>query len=202
LSLPQLTGYILAGIALGPSVGGIISGEVVGEMRMFNTLALGLIATSAGLELDVRQMIRLGKTLIYTTVIKIVVGVSLVGGALFVAEWATGSLGLQTQPEIVTLALVMGVLSIGTSLSIALAVLTPFGVDAVSYAEDIFRLGRELSEVARGRVSPGREVLRVGVVAGLPKTLVHHLLSPALDRLDAGAVQVVQQSLTLLVERW
>jgi LysR family transcriptional regulator, transcriptional activator of nhaA len=73
-------------------------------------------------------------------------------------------------------------------------VLTPFGVDAASYAEDIFRLGRELNDVARGRVSPGREVLRVGVVAGLPKTLVHHLLSPALDMMDTGTVQILQQT--------
>jgi LysR family transcriptional regulator, transcriptional activator of nhaA len=73
-------------------------------------------------------------------------------------------------------------------------VLTPFGVDAASYAEDIFRLGRELSDVAGGRVSPGREVLRVGVVAGLPKTLVHHLLSPALDMMGAGTVQILQQN--------
>jgi len=61
-------------------------------------------------------------------------------------------------------------------------VLTPFGTDAASYAADIFRLGQELSDVARGRASAGREVLRVGIVAGLPRTLAHNLLSPALDQ--------------------
>lgn len=126
-SLPQVTGYILAGVALGPSAGGIISGEVVGEMRMFNTLALGLIATSAGLELDVRQLARLGKTLLYTTLIKVVVGASLVAGTLLAVESLLGSLGLQTQGELLTLALVMGVLSIGTSPSITLAVLSETG---------------------------------------------------------------------------
>lgn len=79
-------------------------------------------------------------------------------------------------------------------------VLTPFGEDAVSYAADIFRLGRELNDVARNKVSPGREVLRVGVVAGLPKTLVHHLLSPALDAMQTGTVQVFQQSPATLVD--
>lgn len=79
-------------------------------------------------------------------------------------------------------------------------VLTPFGVDAASYATDIFRLGRELNDVARNKVSPGREVLRVGVVAGLPKTLVHHLLSPALDQMESGTVHVLQQSPASLVE--
>lgn len=79
-------------------------------------------------------------------------------------------------------------------------VLTPFGRDAASYADDIFRLGSELNDVARGHVSPGRRALRVGVVEGLPKTLVHHLLGPALEDELVGSVQVVQQSLSLLLE--
>ncbi|HTV21025.1 MAG TPA: LysR family transcriptional regulator [Polyangiaceae bacterium] len=79
-------------------------------------------------------------------------------------------------------------------------VLTPFGRDAASYADDIFRLGSELNDVARGHVSPGRRALRVGVVAGLPKTLVHHLLGPALDDEHVASVQVVQQSLAQLLE--
>lgn len=123
LSLPQVTGYILAGVVLGPSVGRIISGELVGDMRMFNTLALGLIATSAGLELDVRQMVRLARTLLLTTLIKVVIGVSLVSLAFILVETALGLLGLETRGELLTLALVIGVLSIGTSPSIALAVL-------------------------------------------------------------------------------
>jgi Kef-type K+ transport system membrane component KefB len=123
LWLPQVTGYILAGVILGPSVGRIISGELVGDMRMFNTLALGLIATSAGLELDVRQMVRLARTLLLTTMIKVLAGVSLVALAFILVETALDLLGLETQGELLTLALVLGVLSIGTSPSIALAVL-------------------------------------------------------------------------------
>ncbi|MEY4546318.1 MAG: hypothetical protein RL685_2513 [Pseudomonadota bacterium] len=124
LSLPQVTGYIVAGVVLGPSVGGIISGEVVGEMRMFNTLALGLIATSAGLELDLRQLQRLGKTLLLTTLVKVLLGVSLVAGTLFLVESSLGLLGMPARTDIAILALIMGVLSIGTSPSITLAVLS------------------------------------------------------------------------------
>jgi LysR family transcriptional activator of nhaA len=79
-------------------------------------------------------------------------------------------------------------------------VLTPFGADAASYAADIFRLGRELNDVARGRVSPGREVLQIGVVAGLPKTLVHRLLAPALAEIGMGSVVVRQDALPELVD--
>lgn len=78
-------------------------------------------------------------------------------------------------------------------------VLTSFGAEAASYASDIFRLGGELTDVARGRKTSGRDVLRIGVVPGLPKTLVHRLLSPALD--DEGTrVSVRQDAAAVLLE--
>jgi LysR family transcriptional activator of nhaA len=79
-------------------------------------------------------------------------------------------------------------------------VLTPFGAEAADYAADIFRLGHELSEVARGRAAPDRERIRVGIVAGVPKTLAHHLLAPALDKLDKGVAQVRQDTPQALLE--
>lgn len=69
---------------------------------------------------------------------------------------------------------------------------TAFGLEAGGFADDIFRLGRELTDLARGRGKPGRDVLRVGVVPGLPKTLVHRLLGPALDQ-SARATAIVRQ---------
>jgi LysR family transcriptional regulator, transcriptional activator of nhaA len=79
-------------------------------------------------------------------------------------------------------------------------VLTPFGVEAASYASDIFRLGRELTDVAQRRTSPSREVLRVGVVEELPKSLAYRLLTPALDASPTGSVQVRQRDLASLVQ--
>jgi LysR family transcriptional activator of nhaA len=77
---------------------------------------------------------------------------------------------------------------------------TPFGLEAAGYADDIFRLGRELTDVARGRSRPGREIFRVGVVPGLPKTLVHRLLLPALDQSAFGTAVVRQDTAEALVE--
>lgn len=77
-------------------------------------------------------------------------------------------------------------------------VLTPFGLEAASFAADIFRLGRELNDRAQGRPTVGREVLRVGVVPALPKTLVSRLLAPALDA-HPGGVWVRQDSLEELI---
>ncbi len=78
--------------------------------------------------------------------------------------------------------------------------LTPFGAEAASYAGDIFRLGRELDDVARGRARPGRESLRVGVVSGMPKTLAQRLLAPALDQLGAGMAIIRQDRAPALVK--
>lgn len=78
-------------------------------------------------------------------------------------------------------------------------VLTPFGADVAEYASEIFRLGGELVDVARGRTEGRRSVLRVGVVGSLPKTLVHRLLEPALAALGGGTLHVRQDTSRRLV---
>lgn len=122
-SLPRVTGFIVTGVALGPSAANILSHDVVTEMRMFNTLALGLIATSAGLELNLKAILPLLKTLGSTTAVKVLVGAPLVGLTLFGSSHFI-DLGVTGFESRAALATVMGVLSIGTSPSIALAILT------------------------------------------------------------------------------
>lgn len=141
ITLPRVTGYILCGVILGPSaakilvpwvteltglelgIKAVLSEEVVEEMRIFNTLALGLIATGAGLELDAKQIRAVGKTLTGTIFIKIVIAAPLVGVTLIGAEMATGLLGLEGTGPLIATALVIGTLAIGTSPAIALAVM-------------------------------------------------------------------------------
>lgn len=61
LKLPHLTGYIAAGVCLGPYVLHFIDHRTVKELETVNTLALALIALAGGLELrlaDVRAVTR------------------------------------------------------------------------------------------------------------------------------------------------
>src|SRR5690606_27862202 len=81
-------------------------------------------ATSAGLELDVRQLVPLARTLTITTLLKVVLGVTLVGGALIGVAQFIPLTGIDNSGQLIALALVMGTLSIGTSPSITLAVLS------------------------------------------------------------------------------
>ena len=123
LSLPRVTGYILSGVVLGPFVSNILSREVVTEMRMFNTLALGLIAVGAGLELDVKQIIKIWRTLVSTIVVKMLLAAALVGATFYGLQTALGTLSLSGTGQVLALTLVFAALSIGTSPAIALAVM-------------------------------------------------------------------------------
>ncbi len=179
-ALPQVTGYIVAGIALGPSLSGIISGGVVRDMRMFNTLALGLIATSAGLELDLRQIGRLKKTLSATILVKGTVGVALVGATFLAVQAFFHPLQLAPGASTQAVALVLGVLSIGTSPAIVLAVLNET------------RSKGRLSDLVLGAAIFKDLVVVVALAVAIAVCRV--LLAPAQD-LDAGVLVHVGQEL-------
>lgn len=80
-------------------------------------------------------------------------------------------------------------------------VLNSAGGLLLPYADDIFHLGAELLEVARGRASARVDELRVGTVGSLPRTLVRELLEPAFrhDRRPCRAV-LRQGALASLLE--
>jgi LysR family transcriptional activator of nhaA len=59
-------------------------------------------------------------------------------------------------------------------------VLTDAGRLALSFAEEIFRLGTEMSEALKGRASGRPLQLSVGVVDVVPKLIAYRLLEPAL----------------------
>ncbi len=56
IRLPKLTGYLFAGILLGPDVLGYFSRESVASLRFIDELALAFIALSAGLELRTKDL--------------------------------------------------------------------------------------------------------------------------------------------------
>jgi Kef-type K+ transport system membrane component KefB len=56
VGLPRLTGYLIAGVAVGPGVLGLATPDMVGSLKLFNGVATALIALTAGSELDLRAM--------------------------------------------------------------------------------------------------------------------------------------------------
>ncbi len=122
MSLPKVTGYIISGVVLGPYAGDVLSQAVVGEMNMFGTLALGLIATTAGLELELKGLAKLTRTLAATVSLKVVLCAVLVGGSVVVMGLGTNLIGLDSGAQVYGLAMLLAALAIGTSPAIALAV--------------------------------------------------------------------------------
>jgi Kef-type K+ transport system membrane component KefB len=58
LALPRITGYVLAGIALGPNLLGLVRDPMLGEGRVFIDLALGLVMFELGSRLDLAWLAR------------------------------------------------------------------------------------------------------------------------------------------------
>lgn len=79
-------------------------------------------------------------------------------------------------------------------------VLTSLGEEVRGYAEEISHLGDELLRVSSGRGATTRQVVRVGVVGTLPKTLVGQLLAPALALSPSARVVVRHDTLSQLAQ--
>jgi len=65
--LPNVTGYILAGMLIGPSFLGIIPREVVSSFNIISEAALGFIAYSIGGELSIKHLRRMGSSILVIT---------------------------------------------------------------------------------------------------------------------------------------
>ncbi len=63
LGFPRLVGYLVAGLALGPSVLGIVPPGVLQDLGMMKQLAVGLIALLAGAELRVKDLVERYRTI-------------------------------------------------------------------------------------------------------------------------------------------
>lgn len=111
LRVPEVTGYLAAGILLGPSVLGWVSGDNLAALEAFSEVALGLILFSLGTVFEFDHFRKAGRQL------AILVGTEAVLVALFVGG---GSL-LIGRPWPV--ALILGVVAIETAAASTLMVL-------------------------------------------------------------------------------
>lgn len=68
LKLPDVTGYLLAGIIIGPSVLKLIPADMVSNLNIVTEVALGFIAYGIGSEFNYKQLKKVGKGVILITV--------------------------------------------------------------------------------------------------------------------------------------
>ncbi|WMM25184.1 cation:proton antiporter [Tissierella sp. MB52-C2] len=67
LKLPHVTGYLLAGVLIGPSIFNLVPKEVSSSLEIISEAALGFIAYSIGSEINFQQLKKVGKSLITIT---------------------------------------------------------------------------------------------------------------------------------------
>jgi Kef-type K+ transport system membrane component KefB len=72
LSLPRLTGYLIAGVIAGPHVTGAVSGSDVKALVLVNGLALALIALQAGAEITLPVLKRTWRSVLWSALFQTV----------------------------------------------------------------------------------------------------------------------------------
>ncbi len=125
--LPRLTGFILVGIAAGPSVLGVLDAESVEQLRLIDEFALALIALLAGGELKLQQLRPQAKAILMTTLV--VTGVVWVGmtGVVMAASPLLPFLADLPFSATVGVALLLGIWAANSSPDLTVAVIEETG---------------------------------------------------------------------------
>jgi Kef-type K+ transport system membrane component KefB len=124
LSLPQITGFIIAGILCGPYVLNFISESDVNDLQLLDGLALSLIALTAGGEMKVTRLRKQLKTItsiVFFQSLFILVGFLFLG---LVARYFIPYFGGMNLLQLFAFSLLLGTLMTPTSPATTIAVMT------------------------------------------------------------------------------
>lgn len=72
IKLPEITGYIVAGLLVGESVSGIFPAHMNESFKIITEVALGLIALTIGAEFSVAKLRRIGRAAVIITLVQII----------------------------------------------------------------------------------------------------------------------------------
>ncbi len=127
LRVPRLLGYLVAGLALGPSLTGIVPAGVLEDLGMMKRLAVGLIGLLAGAELRISDLKHRRRSITLILVLEMsAVLLVLLGTALLLQQWLPFLRGLNAAP-LFFVALLFAVLLTVNSPMVTLALLTETG---------------------------------------------------------------------------
>lgn len=124
LRVPRLLGYLVAGLALGPSVAGIVPAGVLADLGMMKRLAVGLIAVLAGAELRVPDLRRRARAIVVILILQtLLVLASVMAVTLLAARWVPFLDGLSGAPVVFVTLLFAAMLTVNSPM-VVLALLT------------------------------------------------------------------------------
>ena len=127
IQLPKITGYIVTGLLFGPQILNIFSSAVASDLRVVNDLAIGLIALSAGAEMQLSGLKRIARSLLWIVVIKGSLILLSVTAAVFALASFIPFLAGQPTGLVLSVGMILGVLAMGTSPAATIAVISETG---------------------------------------------------------------------------
>lgn len=92
LHLPNVTGYLLVGLLVGPFGLNLLTTSMLGDMSILTTIALGFIAFSIGEELHIKSLRKMGGKVVIITLLQSLVAVLFVVVGLLIVMWIDPSL--------------------------------------------------------------------------------------------------------------
>ncbi|MCM1083461.1 MAG: cation:proton antiporter [Clostridium sp.] len=114
MKLPNVTGYLVIGLLIGPNCIGLLTDELLSSMSLVTELALGCIAFSIGAEFKISFLKKVGKA-------PIIIGILEGFGAVFVVDATLLLLGYD-----VTFALAMGAIASATAAASTLMIVKQY----------------------------------------------------------------------------
>ncbi|OQX19448.1 MAG: hypothetical protein BWK76_04565 [Desulfobulbaceae bacterium A2] len=122
LRLPSVTGYILAGLALGPSGFGLVSAEGLGQqLNHFTQMALMLIAFGIGEHIELRRLGGMARQVVGIGLMQSLTTCLVVTLAVLAVAWFTVAAALPGD-DLLILALLLGAVAMTTSPAAVLVV--------------------------------------------------------------------------------
>ena len=121
LRLPAVTGYIIMGLLLGPSVGGVIPAETVAQLDILTSITLAVVAYLIGGSLRLDSLRGLGSSVLWVTFLQSIGAWILVTALLSLAvQWAVP--GVPFREFAFPLAFVVGAISSATAPAATMAI--------------------------------------------------------------------------------
>jgi len=124
LGFPRLVGYLVAGLALGPSVLDVVPPGVLQDLSMMKQLAVGLIALLAGAELRIKDLVDRFRTIVWVLALQtaaVLVGLTIL--ILLLRPWVPFLQGLDVPPLLFLAFLFAATLTVNSPM-VTLALLT------------------------------------------------------------------------------
>lgn len=164
IGLPNVTGYLVAGLLIGPSLLGIFNEQSIEEATVITNVALGFIAFSIGGEFKLSNIRRLGKAVLIVTCCEAL-------GAVFLVDVVLSALGFPPP-----LALTLGAIAAATAPAATLMVVRQY--NAHGPVTDILLTAVALDDTVGLIVFSISLSVVQGISAGQAASLQSILLSP------------------------